>query len=198
MTEQQHIRSGHSGHLILDGGLPRPKPTDSCLLCPSHIDPDRELPQRHGQFNEFKLDIHEFDDHQLDFHKADLYRTSTNRSHRCQRRRRRAKRCPVARSVRTGRSIWPPGWLCLWSDFITTERNGCWYRRSHHWRSPLHTLVITWTSVPSFFSIIPWIENGRCVTDIYEYVDTDFMIMNFFACKLNESREQSRAATAPV
>jgi len=39
--------------------------------------------------------------------------------------------------------------------------------------------VITWTTVPSFFSIIPWIDNGR-VVDTYEYVDNDFM-MNFFA-----------------
>lgn len=51
------------------------------------------------------------------------------------------------------------------------ERNGCWYRRRRHWRFPLLTLVITWTTVPV---IIPWIDIGRCVADIYEYVDTDF------------------------
>ena len=39
-------------------------------------------------------------------------------------------------------------------------------------------------STQFFFSIIPWIDSGRCVADIYEYVDTDFMMMNFFACKL--------------
>jgi hypothetical protein len=32
-----------------------------------------------------------------------------------------------------------------------------------------------------FFSIIPWIDNGRYVADIYEYADNDFM-MKFFCC----------------
>ena len=188
MTEQQQrifrcARAGHRLHLILDGGFPRPKSTDSCLLyChPRHIDPDRKFPQRYGQLNKLKLDIHEFDVHQLDFHKVDFYRTSTNCSYRCQWWRWWAKRCSVARPDRTGWCIWPTGWLCLWSDFITVERNVCRHRRSHHWRPPLLTLVITWTTVPS---IIPWIDNGRCVADIYEYVDTDFM-MNLFACRVN-------------
>jgi hypothetical protein len=152
MTEQHQwifrcVRSGHRVHLILDGGFPRPKSTNSQFLYPRHSDPDRKLPrlerEHHGQFNELKLDVHE-----LDFHKADLYRTSTNCSHKCQRWR--VKRCSVARSDRTGRCIWPTGWLRLWSDFITMERNGCRHRRSHHWRSPLLTLMITWTTVPSF------------------------------------------------
>ena len=192
MTEQQQwifscVRSGHCVHLILDGGFPRPKSTDSRLLCchPRHIDPDRKFPrlerEHHGQFNEHKLDIHQFDE--FDFHKVDLYRTSTDCSHKCQRWRRRAERCSDARSDRTRRCIWPTGWLCLWSDFITMERNGCRHRRSHHWRSPLPTLVIARTTVHGFFVIIPWIDNGRYVADIYEYVDTDFM-MKFFACKL--------------
>lgn len=156
MTEQHQCnfscRSGHRVHLNLDGGFPRPKSTDSYLLYrhPRHIDPDRKFPQCHRQFNQLKLDILEFDDDQFDFHKVDLYRTSTNCSHRCQWWRRRVKRCSDARSDGTGRCIWPTGWLCLWSDFITMERNGCRYRRSHHWRSPLLTLVITWTRVPSF------------------------------------------------
>lgn len=61
------------------------------------------------------------------------------------------------------------------------ERNGCRHRRSHHWRFTPLTLVITWTSA-QFFCIIPWIDDGRHVTDIYEYVDTDFMV-KFCACK---------------
>lgn len=185
MTEQHQwifqCPSGHRLHLDLDRDLPRPKSTDSHrLYCHSrNVDPDGKFPrlerEHHGQFNELKLND------ELDLHTADLYRTSTNCSHRCQRWR-RVKRCSDARSVRTGRCIWSTGWLCLWSDFITMERNGCRHRRSHHWRFAPLTLVITWTTAPSFFSIIPWIDDGRHVTDIYEYVDTDLM-MKFFACE---------------
>ena len=80
MTEQQHqcifrcVPSGHRVHLVLDGGLPRSKSTDSGRLqChPRHIDPDRKFPQYHGQFNELKLNIHEFNVYELDFHKVNL------------------------------------------------------------------------------------------------------------------------------
>jgi len=41
--------------------------------------------------------------------------------------------------------------------------------------------------------IIPRIDSGRCVADIYEYVDTDFM-MKFFACKQLEQPEPVKEA----